>query len=86
MKLFLINPDYMLYGDPPLGLAYLAAYIREKCPFIEIKILDQLTHEQILKKINQQKPGVIGITAVSSNYYKAKLLAKKLRLLYQNQS
>jgi len=31
LKVVLINPDYRIYGDPPLGLAYLAAYKESEC-------------------------------------------------------
>ncbi|MEN7982574.1 MAG: radical SAM protein [Nanoarchaeota archaeon] len=79
MKLFLINPDYMTYGDPPLGLAYLAAYIRENCDFLRINILDQLNEKEILKKIKKENPSIIGFTAVSSNYSYVKELAKKIK-------
>lgn len=79
MRFFLVNPDYMLYGDPPLGLAYLAAYIREKCNFVNLKILDQLTDKEIIKKIKKEKPDIIGLTAVSLNYPKVKRLAEEIK-------
>lgn len=79
MKLFLINPDYMTYGDPPLGLAYIAAYTKEKCNFLDVNILDQLTNKEILKKIKKEKPEIIGFTAVSSNYFHVKDLAKTIK-------
>lgn len=77
MKITLINPDYMLYADPPLGLAHLASYVKAKTDF-DISILDQLNFNQIERKIKKTKPKVIGFTAVSLNYYKVKQLAEKI--------
>lgn len=81
MKVFLINPDYMIYGDPPLGLAYLAAYIREKCSFAKVKILDQISEKEILNIVKREQPEIIGLTSVSGNYYYVKILAKKIGLV-----
>lgn len=77
MKILLINPDYMLYSDPPLGLAYLAAYIRKRG--FQVKILDQLNEKEILEQINKINPSVIGLPAVTQNYYYVKNLAKKIK-------
>ena len=79
MKFFLINPDYMLYGDPQIGLAYLAAYLKKHCSFVKMNILDQLKPEKILEKIQKTKPEIIGFTAVSLNYAQVKKLAIKIK-------
>jgi radical SAM superfamily enzyme YgiQ (UPF0313 family) len=79
MKFFLINPDYMLYGDPPLGLAYIASYIKKTCPFVKTKIIDQLTEKKIFNKLKKEKPEIIGLTAVSLNYAFVKKLAQKIK-------
>lgn len=79
IKLVLINPDYMLYSNPPLGLAYLAAYIRKNCDFVDIKILDQLTEKEILAKIDKINPDIIGINAVSLSFLKVKNLSRRIK-------
>lgn len=79
VKIILINPDYMLYGDPPLGLASLAAYLKKECSFIDIRIFDQIKEGEMLKKILKEEPHIVGISAVSQNYYKVIELAKKIR-------
>lgn len=84
MNLTLINPDYRMYGDPPLGLAYLAAYIREKSNKTNVRILDQLNDSEIIKKLKKEPSEIVGISAVSSNYYKAKILAKKIKKILPN--
>lgn len=84
MKVYLINPDYMLYSHPPLGLAYLASYINKNYPSAEIKILDQISKKQILKKIKKDKPDIVGITAVSENWVLVKEMAKEIKLELEN--
>ena len=79
MKLFLINPNYMLYGDPPLGLICLASYLREKCKFLKIRILDQIPLKKIIKIIKKEKPEIIGLTSVSLDYYIVKKLARQIK-------
>ena len=81
MKIVLINPDYMLYSDPPLGLAYLAAYIKKETDF-DIRILDQLNYKEIEDKIKEIRPDVIAFTAVSSNFYKVKSLAEEFSRIF----
>ena len=79
IKLFLINPDYLLYASPPLGLAYLASYLREKIPNLDIKIIDQKSHSQILRILAKESPDIIGLSAVSENWVKVKELARDIR-------
>lgn len=84
MKLYLINPDYMLYGDPPLGLAYLTAYLKKNCSQVDVQVLDQLNEKEIISKLDKEKPELIGFTAVSVNYYFVKKLAKKIKNKFPN--
>lgn len=75
MKVLLLNPPFTDYGgleghggkSLPLNLAYLAGYLREKRPDIEIKALDcealRLTYSKIKEKIREIKPDLVGITA-----------------------
>ena len=79
IKFVLISPDYKLYGDPPLGLAALASYLRRECNFLDINIFDQIKEEKMLKILANKKPEVIGISAVSQNYHKALRLAKIIK-------
>lgn len=79
MKIILINPDYMLYANPPLGLAYLAGYVRKILPHIDIEIYDQIPFSKMLKKIKKDKPDVIGLSAVALNFYKVKKMANEIK-------
>jgi len=79
VKLLLIQPNYRLVYSyagseaatpiyPPLGLAYIAAVVREKG--FDVKILEananNLTHEQIKKEIYDYNPDYVALTATSS--------------------
>ncbi|MDP2909880.1 MAG: cobalamin-dependent protein [bacterium] len=75
MKILFLNPPFTDYGGLeghggkalPLNLAYLAAYLREKRPDIEIKVLDceglGLRYPEIEEKIRETRPDIVGITA-----------------------
>ena len=65
-------------ADPPIGLAYLASYIRERGGF-DVKIFDQMKDSEIKEKVEQIRPEVIGITAVSSNYYHIRDFGKSIK-------
>jgi len=79
INLVLINPDYMLYSNPPLGLAYLAAYLKKNCDFVDITILDQIDEKGILNQLKKINPDLIGLNAVSLNFLKVKELAAKIK-------
>jgi radical SAM superfamily enzyme YgiQ (UPF0313 family) len=69
MKILLIRPDsFIPSAAPPLGLLYLTSYIREKSSH-EVSICDaryhEYTYDQIEDIIRQEKPGLVGLTALS---------------------
>jgi len=75
MKLALVNLD-MESGDPPLGLAYIASYVRKYGEFDDIVIIDK---ENQFKKILSEKPDIVGIGSVSEYFNKATKLAGKIK-------
>ncbi len=79
MKVFLINPDYMIYPFPPLGLCYLASYVKKYLPYVDIKILDQLNSAEIIRKIKKEKPLIIGLSSTSPHHWKVKKLAMEIK-------
>jgi len=79
MKVFLVNPDYLLYPFPPLGLAYIAGYARKHIPGLEIKILDQFPEKEIINLIKKEKPEIIGFSSTSPHHYKVRKLAEKFK-------
>lgn len=82
MKILLINPpnsntipscmpkvlEEGLDFLPPLGLMYLASYLKKHSSF-EVKILDcqleQINYQELKEKIIQENPDVIGITTMT---------------------
>jgi len=84
MKVYLINPDYMLYSNPPLGLAYISSYIKKKIPEIEIKILDQISYKKIINIIKKDKPEIVGLTSVSENWVNVKKLAEDIKVNFKD--
>lgn len=75
MRIALINLEKD-YGCLPIGLTYLATYIRKYGKFKDIKIIDR---ENILKSIKEYNPDVIGISAVSEQYYRANEIAEQIK-------
>ncbi len=76
MKLLLINtvdtnnPVELLF--PPLGLAYVAAYLRDRIAGIDVVIIT----DQIEEKIRSFQPDLVGLSTVSQNYNLAKEYAR----------
>jgi radical SAM superfamily enzyme YgiQ (UPF0313 family) len=69
MKILLIRPDsFIPSAAPPLGLLYLTSYIRNNSAH-EVSICDARYHEyaydQIEDIIRQEKPDLVGLTALS---------------------
>ncbi|MBI5144905.1 MAG: cobalamin B12-binding domain-containing protein [Candidatus Omnitrophica bacterium] len=66
---------------PPLGLAYIASFLREHK--FNVDIIDgptsEMTEEEILKKIKLLQPKVIGLSAMTSVFKRAAELARKIR-------
>ncbi len=67
---------------PPLGLACLAAFIREYN--FSVEIIDapalELTVDDIIKLVEEKNPRVIGITSLTSRFNKAVDIAKKIKM------
>ena len=93
MKTLLINlriDPVMAYGKkfarlgavmPPLGLCYLAGILRKDGH--QVKILDAnllgFSQEEVLKKIKEETPGLIGLYATTLGINGAEELAKKIK-------
>ncbi len=94
MRILLVNPPfeerYSVGGSrsirrvlniiSPLGLAYLAAVLKEeKFP---VKIIDctiGISYRQLFKSILEENPDVVGITSTTPSFESAKYVAKHLR-------
>jgi len=96
MKILLINPMYVVYGGikgmggsaPPLGLAYIAAYLGEKKRNIDISILDAealgLKLDDVRSRIAEARPQVVGITSTTPCFYYALKIAEIAKDISQN--
>ena len=75
MKLTLVNLNATV-PDPPLGLAYLASYVRKYSDIDKVVIVDK---EDQIKAIKREKPDVIGIGAMTYEFPEATSFAKKIK-------
>jgi len=75
MKVALISLNQS-EGDPPLGLPYLASYARKYGGFDDIVIVDK---EDPIKRIKKEKPDLIGISAMTYEFPRAKEVAFKIK-------
>ena len=77
----IINSQVLSVQDPPLGLGYIAAFLKQNG--WDVKVLDfvvyPLSLSQIAKNILKNKPNVVGFTCYNSNYNLIKQIAMKLK-------
>jgi len=80
MKLLLVNAieskttieeEYF----PPLGLGYIASYLRKNMPSIKIRIIEKNINEEL----GMFKPDIVGIYSLSQNFGEAKNISKICR-------
>ncbi|MGQ4915393.1 MAG: B12-binding domain-containing radical SAM protein [Candidatus Asgardarchaeia archaeon] len=85
MKVLLISPptitpvkEVLDIANPPLGLGYLASVVRQKGHDVKIieAIGENLTFDDIKRKVLQYDPDVVGITATTAMIPDAYLVAK----------
>ncbi|MBI4229610.1 MAG: radical SAM protein [Planctomycetes bacterium] len=90
MKVALINVSQVeVYGNlsavrpthPPLGLAYLASYIERTGhkPFIIDQDALGMTDEQMIQKLAEERPGMVGITVVTPSFPRATRVAARIK-------
>jgi radical SAM superfamily enzyme YgiQ (UPF0313 family) len=85
-KIFLINAgNDRKYGNvvhgasfPPLGVVSLATYIKKMAPRWSVRILDGVVTDEneISEELHREKPGVVGISVLSTSYQTALKLAR----------
>ena len=89
MKVVLVNPPESTYQDhfsrthpyAPLGLAYLAAYIRERGVSVEIidAHIERLKLNTLLKRIVQAQPNLIGMSMFTQGRFPAIEFARGIK-------
>jgi radical SAM superfamily enzyme YgiQ (UPF0313 family) len=64
---------------PPLGLGYIASYLRKYLNYQDIAIVCEPEIKNQLKSIKRQKPDIIGFTCVTRDYYNIVKLAREVK-------
>ncbi|MDD5416959.1 MAG: cobalamin-dependent protein, partial [Candidatus Aenigmarchaeota archaeon] len=64
-------------GQPPLGIGYLASYIRKYSPNIDVSIVDK--EKNTFEAIKREKPDVVGISSVTKEFARAVELARRIK-------
>ncbi len=75
MKLALVSLERK-EPDPPLGLAYIASYLRRYGNFDNTAIVDK---EDQMKRLKKEKPDAVGISAMTYEFPAAKKLAEQIK-------
>jgi len=75
MKLALVSLADM-ESDPPLGLAYIASYLRKYGNFTNTIIIDK---EDPIKKIRKEKPDLVGFYAMFLDFNKINAMAAEIK-------
>ncbi len=95
MKILLISPrsdsaltGYLGVTGPPLGLGYLASYIRNR-GFRDVRILDALTlglsNTEVLREIERFEPDIVGVSINSTpSFYDSCELIEKVKEFNEN--
>lgn len=65
-------------GHPPMGLAYLASYLRREVDDVEIKIIDSC-FSNVFEALFAEEFDLIGLSAMTIEYGKALTLARKIK-------
>ena len=79
------SPERILQGDwyrmPLLGLGYLAAYLRERKVSVDIvdAMFDRLSLADMVKRIEEKRPRLVGFTAMTHEIRRAAEVARRLR-------
>ena len=81
-NIFLIYPKYTyLRKNPPLGLAYLASYIRKEGynPIIVDLNIDNYSDKKVCEIIKEHNPLVVGISFMTNQYGECLRLAELIK-------
>jgi len=83
-KVLLINPpgaEQSGYTPPPLGILYLASYLRSIHPTIKVDIVDGAIkgESEVLKRISSSQPDLVGLSVMTPNRLIAVRLSQKIK-------
>jgi len=75
MKLALVSLERN-EPDPPMGLAYIASYLRKYGNFDNTVIVDK---EDPIKRLRKEKPDLIGVGSMTYEFPRARIIAKQIK-------
>jgi len=78
IKLALVNIKRRDMMSPPLGLGYLATYVRREMPECTVRIID-INFEDPYHAILDYRPDILGISSITMHYNAALELAAKVK-------
>lgn len=83
-KIALISLQKDTERIPPMGLVYIATYLRDKIDLTgnNIRILDR-NYTNIEKELEELKPDIIGLTSMTVEYEKSIYFAKQIKLKHK---
>ncbi len=73
------NDDDSIFKYPPLGVGYIASYVRDRGYSVAIVDCTFLTEEEAVRRVRIMKPRVLGIYSMSGMKDSALRLARRLR-------
>jgi len=85
MKTLLIYPRFWPFSSPPIGLAYLASYMRENG--LSVDLIDcsfDMTKEKLFAMVKEKKPDIIGIGILTDMIKDMKEFVDSLRAVAPN--
>jgi radical SAM superfamily enzyme YgiQ (UPF0313 family) len=85
-KVLLVNPPDTYQGglpQSPLGLLYLAAYLRSRGRGLKVSMVDGAVEgrDEVVKMIRRFRPDLVGVSAMTPNRHKALWVARKSKAL-----
>jgi anaerobic magnesium-protoporphyrin IX monomethyl ester cyclase len=78
IKVALVNIKGRDMASPPLGLAYLATFVRQNMPHCQIRIIDK-NFEEPFEELLDFQPDILGISAITMHYNAAIELAQRVK-------
>lgn len=85
-KILLVHPNLHYTGTDtfPLGLGYIASYLKEYTPISNIIIYDEQQYQLGRNQLLQIKPDIIGISATSPSYSRVQKFLKSIQTMQES--
>ena len=77
MRILFVVANVRSQAEPALGVAYIAAYLREHMDDLEIKIFQHVPKD--ISIVEEFSPDIIGISAIITHYHSSLKFAKEIK-------